>query len=351
MPISGDVLTGQVVFSSSEDGFPFAAQELRDAFGRQLRIERLGPDIGVIESASITVNQVSAACFRRPIAYVRHLTAHRQRVPRDDASQLETVAGAAVAVVLTASIGPDIAVQAWVSGSPRIGYSAGELAGRIATDLEQHGLSVARGGQQYVLSSCITAKGVVLGLNRRSDSLSDWPGGRVRLGKGENRVSRAEFKLEELFGLFPLDLPEHGTAIDLGAAPGGWTRILRQQGLQVWAIDPGEMAPQLLADPAVHHQRTTAGEFFRSTQMLFDIAVNDMRMDPMMSASVMADAARRLRPGAYAVVTLKTGLNQPVVTMRRCLDVLRREYEILFARQLHHNRHELTVVARRLSRP
>ena len=37
----------------------------------------------------------------------------------------------------------------------------------------------------------------MVGLNRLEDSLSDWPGGRMRLARGEERVSRSEFKLEE----------------------------------------------------------------------------------------------------------------------------------------------------------
>jgi 23S rRNA (cytidine2498-2'-O)-methyltransferase len=72
-----------------------------------------------------------------------------------------------------------------------------------------------------------------------------------------------------------------------------------------------------------------------------------MRMDPVMTCQVMLDVAERLRPGALAVVTLKVGSRRPVETVRRCLALLRRRYAVVHARQLHHNRHEVTVVARR----
>jgi 23S rRNA (cytidine2498-2'-O)-methyltransferase len=337
-----------VLFSTSEDGYPWAVRELRDAFGRDLGIERLGPDAGLLTAPGPAVDQVCDTCFRRPIAFVRHLTVERDRVLGAEAGDLELVTAAAVRMVTRDLPSGAVAVQAWVSGAPKMTYSAGALAGRITAELDAAGYAVARSGQDHVVSCCITTKGVSLGLNRRDLSLADWPGGRVRLGKGRGQVSRAEFKLEELFQVFPLDLPTKGRALDLGAAPGGWTRIMRQRGLAVWAIDPGDMAPSLLADPDVHHVRTTAGEFFRSTDDLFDLAVNDMRMDPEMSCGVMVDAAHRLRPGAYMVVTLKTGMNQPVAALRRSLALLRSHYEILFARQLHHNRHELTVAARRL---
>jgi 23S rRNA (cytidine2498-2'-O)-methyltransferase len=36
-----------------------------------------------------------------------------------------------------------------------------------------------------------------------------------------------------------------------------------------------------------------------------------------------------------------------VESVHRCLELLGRAYEVVHARQLHHNRHEVTVVARR----
>jgi 23S rRNA (cytidine2498-2'-O)-methyltransferase len=241
-----------------------------------------------------------------------------------------------------------LAVQAWVSGTPRIGYRSGELAQAVSRELAEAGFRVSRAGEPLVLSLCVTPHGVVLGLNATDDSLADWPGGRLRLARDRDQVSRAEFKLEELFHTFPVDLPGGGRALDLGASPGGWTRILRRHGLQVWAVDPGDLHPLLARDPKVHHERTTAGEFLRHTGIRFDLVVNDMRMDPLRSAEVMLDAASRTRKGGLAIVTLKTGTRHPVETVEtvdRCRALLERAYRIVFARQLQHNRHEVTVVA------
>ena len=71
-----------------------------------------------------------------------------------------------------------------------------------------------------------------------------------------------------------------------------------------------------------------------------------MRMDQVMSARVMLDAVPHLRRGALAVVTLKGGGRNPLDAARRGMDVLSKEYDVLHARQLHHNRREITVVAR-----
>lgn len=339
------------MFSASDDGFHSAVQELRDVFGRHLGIERLGPDLGVLTTPMPTVGEVADECVDHPIAFIRHLTVEHRRLPWVEASDLENVASVGLELVRSMEIGPDLAVQTWTSGSTKIGYGAGEAFHAIADHLTARGLTVARAGVKNVLSCCVTSTGVSLAVNRVGDSLADWPGGRVRLARDDARVSRSEFKLEELFQVFPMDTlgawpPVGGRAIDLGAAPGGWTRILRQRGLAVWAVDPGDLHTSLAEDRDVHHVRTTAGEFFRSTDMLFDLAVNDMRMDPMRSCRVLVEASGRLRPGALAVVTLKIGVRQPVETLHRCLTALRERYTILFARQLHHNRHELTVVAR-----
>ena len=71
-----------------------------------------------------------------------------------------------------------------------------------------------------------------------------------------------------------------------------------------------------------------------------------MRMDQVLSARMMVDAAAHLRRGGLAVVTLKGGGKNPLDGARRGMDVLRQGYDVLHARQLHHNRNEITVIAR-----
>ncbi|MDN5858401.1 MAG: cell division protein FtsJ [Pseudonocardia sp.] len=328
-----------VLFSASEESLDTAVRELRSVFGGAVGIERIGPDLGVLDGPPIA--EVAHASTSVRIAFVQHLAVQRARLAP---APLADVVAAAVEL---APARADLAVQAWASGAPRAGYGAGEVYTALRDELATRGTAVARSGREHVLSVCTTERGVFLGLNRTADALCDWPGGRVRLAKGPGHVSRAEFKLEELFGLVPLDLPRSGNAVDLGAAPGGWTRIVRLRGPQVWAVDPGDLDPRVLRDPGVHHVRTTAGEFFRATDLLFELVLNDMRMDPLRSCDVMLEAAQRLRPDALAVMTLKTGTRRPLETLGRCRERLAQGYEMVFARQLHHNRHELTTVLRR----
>ena len=326
-----------VIFSASEESFPLAVRELREEFGRRLPIERLGPDIGT--AAGLDVAEVAERCRRRPIVFVKHLTAEVARL--DPGAALSTVAAAAVEDLPPE---PAVAVQAWVSGrSPR---GSADFAAAISDAVRGAGLVPARAGQDYVISCCITETAILIGHNRASLSIADWPGGRVRLAKARDQVSRAGFKLEELLVGGSLALPAGGTALDLGAAPGGWTRILRRAGLDVVAVDPGDLDPRLAGDPGVRHVRTTAHEFLRSNRRSFDVAVNDLRMDATLSAHLMVDAAAHLRPGAPAVLTLKCGTHRVLELVERCLSVLRTRYELQLVRQLQHNRHEVTVVLR-----
>ena len=338
-----DPAGGRVLFSASEEYLATAVHELRTTFGGT--VERCGLDCGVLDAGPVTLPDVAAACRDGRIAFVRHLAGVRARL--DPSADVAAIRDAAADVVGASPPPGGLAVQVWRSGPGPAAAASADVAAAVRAALVDAGVDVAPSGREHVLSICLTPAGVLLGLNRTADGLSDWPGGRVRLAKRQGQVSRAEFKLEELFAVLPLDLPVAGAALDLGAAPGGWTRILRLRGLQVWAIDPGDLDPRVAADPGVHHVRTTAGEFFRSTELDFDLAVNDMRMDAELSCRFMREAAVRLRPGAVAVVTLKVGTNRPLAALRRCRDILHDDYEPVFARQLQHNRHELTLVARR----
>lgn len=333
----------RILFSASEEYLATAVHELSTAFGGTA--ERCGPDSGVLEADAVTLADVAAACRDGRVAFVRHLAGVRVRL--DPSADVAAIREAAARMLDTTPVPGGLAVQVWRSGPTPSAAASGDVAAAVREAVAARDVEVGGAGREHVLSVCLTPAGVLLGLNRTVDGLSDWPGGRVRLAKRPGQVSRAEFKLEELFGVLPLDLPTTGSALDLGAAPGGWTRILRVRGLAVWAVDPGDLDPRVAADPGVHHVRTTAGEFFRATSLDFDLAVNDMRMDPELSCRFMRDAAVRLRPGAVAVVTLKVGSNRPLAALRRCREILDDDYEPVFARQLQHNRHELTLVARR----
>lgn len=221
--------------------------------------------------------------------------------------------------------------------------------GDIETAAEEAAGAAARSrSDPEKLISVAYADAWYVGVADASLCLSTWPGGERRFRKEEARISRSEFKLLEAMEAFGLALPRTGTALDLGAAPGGWTRILLEHGLQVTAVDPAGLDARLRDHPRLRHVRATAEQFIPDAAA-YAVIVNDMRMSAERSAAVMVSCAGMLQEGGTAVMTLK--LPERGVTSRgvldltdRCLNLLASAYARVRARQLFHNRSELTVV-------
>lgn len=333
----------RVIFSTAEPYFGAARQELLEAFP-DARLTRIGPDAGLIEGETFELPDVAAAVASRPIAFVRHLAEAAA-----DVAEPSSMPGWAVALLSDESAPRSVSLQLWTSGEPRLDERPDALRRRIAEALAEAGMEVARGGREWVLSVLLAERATLLGLNRREHALADWPGGRVGLAIRPEQVSRSELKIEELLRLFPFDLPSSGVALDLGASPGGWTRLLAEAGMRVWAVDPADLDRRVAADPSVRHVRSAAEPFLAraADAPTFDLVANDMRMDPGRSCEVMLRAAERLRRDGLAIMTLKIRPRDALETVRACLRMLAPAYRPLHARQLFHNRNEVTLVARR----
>ncbi|MBA2247092.1 MAG: cell division protein FtsJ [Chloroflexia bacterium] len=335
----------RLFFSADEIYLHSAIDELRELYP-DAALRPVGPDLGTIAAEGVSIAELATACRERPVVFVRHLFREVGSTPAAPTS-LEDVIAIALGTWSALPLAPTVALQVWASGDVDAPFRTDELWHALADALTERGTDVARSGREQILTACVTTSGIIFGLNSLGSALTDWPGGRVRLAKPKGQISRSEFKLEELFRMGELELPSTGIAVDLGASPGGWTRILRQRGLRVWAVDPAELDPRIARDPDVHHIRTTAGDFLSTTTLKPDLIANDMRMAAELSASVMLSASRVLKPGGLGVQTLKIAPNQAMRTVQTALRMLRQEYEIVFVRQLHHNRNEVTVVLRR----
>ncbi len=185
------------------------------------------------------------------------------------------------------------------------------------------------------------------GLSRAERNLSDWAGGMRRFAREDGQISRAEFKLLEALEVFNIVLPPRGVALDLGASPGGWTRVLRQLDQYVTAVDPGDLDPRLAGDAGVRHKRMTAEAYLAAEPDSFDVIVNDMRMDGRDSARLMVAFARHLYPHGAAIMTVKLPEQGRRPILDHTFSILREAYDIAGARQLFHNRSEITLYLRR----
>lgn len=179
---------------------------------------------------------------------------------------------------------------------------------------------------------------------------SPWPGGIPRLRFPASAPSRSTLKLEEAL-LVLLDENERARwlqpgmrAVDLGAAPGGWTWQLVRRSLRVTAVDNGPMQAALLDSGLVEHLRTD-GFRYRPAKPV-DWLVCDMVEQPRRIAALMAqwladELCRR------ALFNLKLPMKKRREEVLLCLDLLRDALPgiTLRARQLYHDREEITVLA------
>jgi 23S rRNA (cytidine2498-2'-O)-methyltransferase len=194
-----------------------------------------------------------------------------------------------------------------------------------------------------ILSVVLTDEEAYLGLSLAVNNLSDWAGGVRRFAREKEQISRAEFKLLEALEVFDIELPPRGRALDLGAAPGGWTRVLRQKEQYVTAVDPAWLHPSLQKDKGVRHLRLAAEEYLEQGPDTYDVIVNDMRLDARDSARLMGEYGRYLYPHGLAIITLKLPEKGYDSALDHALNILRQSYTVAGARQLFHNRSEVTV--------
>lgn len=149
-------------------------------------------------------------------------------------------------------------------------------------------------------------------------------------------------------------------AVDLGAAPGGWTQFLLNRDYKVLAIDPEALKiPQqanllhfqgfsdqfcqlLLQNQSNNHQNFP----------LIDLLVNDMKLTPRQSLTLTAELSPFVKKNAFICLTLKL-LNEPKIakqlsSIKNCLADKFSDYKLVYFRQLACNRQEITAVLQKL---
>lgn len=334
-----------MLFTSSQASNQSALQEIR-ALDPGARLRRwLEPGVGWIE-LGLSWDAFAARLRERPPVFCRHVCPVQVRIPlKQETGDIDTLVEAARQLSPNLDAAQTFSVQTRLIGEGWP-YARFDVNTRLADALTAQGFTVDVRRPVQILSVALTPTAGYLGVSRAADNLSDWAGGERRFKAEPEQVSRAEFKLLEAMETFGLSWPVDGTALDLGAAPGGWTRIARLNGMHVTAIDPADLDPRLAADPGIHHLRHTAQRYLPGTDDTFDVILNDMRMDARDSAQLMLTARRNLKATGWAVMTLKLPHSHAERVATSALALLRERYTLIGARQLFHNRNEITVALR-----
>ena len=285
----------------------------------------------------------------RPPVFVRHIApVHRELVLDGTAADLDRLERVALGLGEHLAPARSFAIQTRLLDEVNAHLTRFEINERLAMAV-QKATSIPLNVPQpeAVISVALAGDRAYLGVSPVAFNRSAWAGGAQRFAREQGQISRAEFKLLEAQDVFDFAWPTWGQALDMGAAPGGWTRILRREGLPVVAIDPAELDPRLVRDPGVRHLQTLIQRFLPTAER-FSVIVNDLRMDARDSAWVMCEAAPALEAGGIGVMTLKLPHERSANVAYHALSILRKTYHVVGARQLFHNRSEVTVVLRPL---
>lgn len=357
-----------VIVTCDDGSVDLARSELIKAAPRAALLERLSEGV-LLYDAGRPFTELAAHWRQSPPIFVRHLAPVQTITPLgghagDPAFLARTLPAALPALDRTLSfsvqtriltdvpykpfdVNTTLAKSLAGEDGPLLNVRAPEQIVSVAcTSLHtwQPSANLVTGGAQVGRGKRLAA---LAGLSLAADNLSSWAGGMRRFAREEGQVSRAEFKLLEAFEVFGIELPAHGVALDLGASPGGWTRVLRQRHQYVTAIDPGELDVRLAGDRGIRHLRITAEQYLEDHPDRFDVIVNDMRMDARDSARLMTAFAQFLYPHGWALMTLKLPEHDRQPVLDQAFAILRHAYHIVGARQLFHNRSEITVLLRR----
>lgn len=178
------------------------------------------------------------------------------------------------------------------------------------------------------------------------DRSSPRTNGILRLRQSREAPSRSGLKLDEAIQvMLPPRLRERllrpaATAVDLGAAPGGWTWQLVRRHMRVTAVDNGPLQAGLLDSGLVEHRRQD-GFRYRPAKPV-DLLVCDMVEKPSRVADLVA---RWLDSGwcRAAIFNLKLPMKQRYQAVQGCLRRLPQGPARLSCKHLYHDRDEVTV--------
>ncbi len=367
-----DMTTTWLVLTCDEGAVDLAEHELREDSSHSKVAAHLAPGVLLVDAGQ-PFAALAAAWQAAPPIFIRHVCPVHTIVPLWDSpgdpdELAEALAGSAPGALAAHLPGDQrISVQTRLLAAPP--YKPFDVNGAVSQAVIARTGAVldVRSPQQVISIVCAELSAAVIdhlprvlqpgphaalyglaGLSTPQQNLSDWAGGARRFAREEGQVSRSEFKLLEAFEVFGVQLPARGVALDLGASPGGWTRILRARDQYVTAVDPGALDERVAADPGVRHKRMTAEAYLHDEPDQFDLIVNDMRMDARDSARLMVAYARLLYPHGAAIMTLKLPETRRGPILDHAFDILEGGYTLAGARQLFHNRSEITVYLRPL---
>jgi 23S rRNA C2498 (ribose-2'-O)-methylase RlmM len=178
--------------------------------------------------------------------------------------------------------------------------------------------------------------------------ISPYIAGNLRMRARPEAPSRSSRKLEEAFRVLGQKPVPGETAVDLGAAPGGWTYGLARQGARVTAVDGTDLK---LPDTKtfrenVQHVRENGLLYLPSTSV--DWLCCDMVVSPYETLRVLKNWLDK-QLMQHFIINLKLPRSEPWKPIGEAIDLMSRHpWHTFKARHLFHDRFEITLMGSRM---
>ena len=329
----------KIIFSCQADFHDISLQEILNTSASLKFIKWIDGGAGLLEYTGGTFAEFSELIREKRLIFVRHIFPAEYIIlyaevenfvfMRDFTSRMDK--------------SKNFSVQLRVADDNKT-YQSTEIKQKITDYFKSGGFTENKRYPEQIISAFISNDFAYIGLSAAEENLSIWSGGMRHYAMRDDTVSRAGFKLMEAFEAFPVVFTKNSVALDLGAAPGGWTKVLLDNGLRVVAVDPVQLSPELQANPNVEYYNGRAHEYIKKSNKTFDLIVNDMSMNIMTSINFVLSMKKRLRDNGYIIMTFKLTKHDRLNKINEGLEVLRKDFDVVFIKQLFHNRSEVTVI-------
>jgi len=269
----------------------------------------------------------------------------------------------------------------------KIDFSSNETAKsievRLGRELEKQGYIANLNNPELIVYCLLLRNAIILGHSIVGSNRLTLDLFRQANREKNDFVNRAEYKLKEAVEAFGIDLSMHKIALDIGAAPGGWSHYLLQHGIKVVAVDNAlldykkfigkkilvitnekeRLRLDNIENISLHgfEEEIEIGEYdliHLKTSVLdehiaklldklgkFDMLTIDTNTAPLESASIANMLASFLAGNAVLVMTIKLISKAFSKHISEAVEELSKNYASIKVKKLPHNRQEVTLFA------
>ncbi|MGI6358744.1 MAG: SAM-dependent methyltransferase [Bacillota bacterium] len=244
--------------------------------------------------------------------------------------------------LLGAPVGCSVAVQGrWINSSQS--GQGRQLKAALDGRLLQLGFLPAIKDPKWIISVTVSENNAYYGVSPAAWNLTDWSGGKIHFRKSAEDISRSKFKLLEAITRWQLRFAPGGLALDLGAAPGGWTSVLLERGMKVISVDTGLLDHRLRGYPGLTFLQQNVRQLTLPQSIQLDLITCDMSWDPFFTVSAINRLVPHLSVGGHVILTVKLMGKRPLHTVREVCAKLDEALQVVHAQHLFHNRQEITL--------